>query len=102
MEDIYTEVFKSMTGGSYVSTRKGQEMYWLKEGELMINGKSLLEAAIGLLIEVDVKERISLRMLGEGQKPAVGWSMYVSNLVTKPVFFLETGTKGLVAEVGRK
>ena len=102
MENIYTEVFKSMTGDSYTNAREGQEMYWVKGGELMINGKRLLQAAIGVLIEVDVKERISIRMLGEDQKPATGWSMYISNLVTKPVFFLETGIKGMVAEVGRK
>jgi hypothetical protein len=103
MENIYTEVFKSMTGSSYTNARGGQEMYWVKDGEPMINGKSLLQAAIGVLIEIDVAERIVIRMLGEGQKPAIGWSMYIKkNPVTKPVFFLEIGTKGVVAEVGRK
>jgi hypothetical protein len=70
----------------------------------MINGKVLLQNAIGALIEVDIIEKISLEQIGS-QKPVI--SLYTTEAkdkysYAKPIFFLETGIRDVVAEVKMK
>ncbi len=103
MEDIYKEVFKAMTGGSYIYEREGQRVHWVKIAEPIVNGEALLRNTIGALIEVDIIERISLRLSGS-EKPVTSWYTMVNkvNDLAKPKFFLETGVEGLVAEIKTK
>jgi hypothetical protein len=108
MEHIYKGVFKTITGGSYINrdytNREGQrKVAWLKTTEPMINGKALLQNAIGALIEVDIIEKISLKQTGN-EEPVI--SLYTEAkdkyLQAKPIFFLETGIMDMVAEVKMK
>jgi hypothetical protein len=99
-EEIYTTVFKTVTGGSFINRREGERMDWVKIVEPMINGKALLQAATGILIEVEIRERIILRLV----KPEPLLSLYTeaNKLATELTFFLDTGIKNMVAEIKTK
>jgi len=101
METIYIEVFKTLTGGAYEQERrKYGTLGWVKKGEPIINGKELLKNALGALIEVEMIEEISAWIPpGEGDEPRVIWDFKIDRIATRPTFFLETGTDGVVAEI---
>ena len=97
MKEIYTEVFKTMTGGSFINREGGVKMDWVKIVEPMINGKALLQASKGVLIEVEVTEKITIHLVTP--EPMLSLYVKVNELVTKSKFFLETGIRDLVAEI---
>jgi len=101
METIYIEVFKVLTGGAYKRERtKYGTLGWVKSGEPMIYGKEILKNTLGILIEVNMIEKISVWIPpGEGDRPELMWSFNIDDIFTKPTFFLETGIEGVVAEI---
>jgi hypothetical protein len=106
MEAIYMEVFKTLTGGSYEhGYGKYRMLKWEKSGETMVNGKALLQAALGALIEVRMIEEIFVEIPIEeegNERPKLAWGFSIDNISTRPTFFLETGIEGMVAEMRRE